>query len=92
MISNGDGQVVAVGHWTRQQGNIVVDSQVVYRTVRIVGQTIPEPSKRQVFTSRIRRKWEVESDGKRYKPMPELTDLDNLSELARTRETTGVPR
>jgi hypothetical protein len=91
VISNGDGQVVAVGHWTRQGETMVVESQVVYRTVRIVGQTIPEPSKRQVFTSKMRGQWEVEGDGKRYKPMPAM-DLDNLSQWAGTRETTGVPR
>jgi hypothetical protein len=93
VISNGDGQIVAAGHWARQGETMAVESEVVYRTVHIMGQTMPEPPKRQVFTSkRLRGKWEVQGDGKTYKPMPELADLDNLSVWAATRETTAVPK
>jgi hypothetical protein len=93
VISNGDGQVVAAGHWTRQGETITVESQVVYRTVHRTGQTLPEPPTRRVFTSRaLRGKWEVKGDGKTYKPMPEIADMDNLSVWAATRETPAIPK
>jgi hypothetical protein len=93
VISNGDGQVIAAGHWTRQGETMTVESQVVYRTVHRLGQTLPEPPKRQMFTSRtLRGKWEVKGEGKTYKPMPELADMDNLSVWAATRETPAAPK
>jgi hypothetical protein len=93
VISNGDGQIIAAGRWAHDGETMVVDSWVVYRTVRIEGQTTPEPPKRQVFSSRTRDgRWEVEGDGKVYKPMPELADMDTLSRLAATRETPPVTK
>jgi hypothetical protein len=93
VISNGDRQVVAAGHWTRQGETMSVESQVVYRTVPIMGQTMPEPPKRQLFTSRtLRGKWEVQGDDKTYKPMPELADMDDLTVWAATREMPAVPK
>ena len=72
---------------------MTVESQVVYRTVHRFGQTLPEPPKRQMFTSRtLRGKWGVKGEGKTYKPMPELADMDNLSVWAATRETPAFPK
>jgi translation initiation factor IF-1 len=42
-ISSGDGQVVAVGEWHREQGRIVMRSQTVLRIVPKVGEKLPGP-------------------------------------------------
>jgi hypothetical protein len=52
LISNGDGEVVAVGHWQRDRNVVSVTSRVVYRTVRSVGETMPESEHRRTFSLR----------------------------------------
>lgn len=83
LISNGDGEVVSVGNWQRNGSTVSVTSRVVYRTVRVVGRSMPETEERRTFSLRVvGGHWELKADGHSYKPMAKLADLEKLSRLA----------
>jgi hypothetical protein len=87
LISNGDGEVVRVGHWHRDGNTVSVTSRVVYRTVRLGGRTMPEAEERRTFSLRVvGGNWDLRTDGHVYKPMAELADLDKLSRFAAERD------
>ena len=88
LISNGDGEVVAVGHWQQDRNAVSVTSRVVYRTVRLVGKTMPESEQNRTFSlQEVRGIRELKTDGHVYRPMAKLVDLDKLARYAEERDT-----
>jgi len=80
LISHGDGFVVGAGRWTHDANSVTVMSRVVYRTVPMVGGAKPESEEQRIFALRIvGGKWELNLSGRKFRPMPELTDLNTLA-------------
>jgi hypothetical protein len=80
-ISRGDGDVVRIGQWQPEDGGVRAKSQVVYRTVTIIGRAIPEQEVSEQFkksaTDRLRgSRWE-------YRRLQRFSDFEYLDTLIR---------
>jgi hypothetical protein len=84
LITRGDGYVTSVGTWTRHGDVISAQHRIVYRDFPKTGQPIPEPVKTTTFNGGERSDgWWLTAaeDGREFRPLRSLTDLDFLAGL-----------
>lgn len=79
-ISHGDRFVVRRGTWRATEDKLEANASVVFRTVPIVDQPMPEPPVTEHFTIKQSngRKEIQESGGKNYEASPKFNDLHEL--------------
>jgi hypothetical protein len=82
-ISRGDGEVVGIGSWKQEGDHVAVHSQIVYRTVVIVGRPIPEAETVEHLKVRKNQYWTVWDHKWRYVPLRQFKDWGYLASLIR---------
>lgn len=75
--------MVAIGSWQQQDSDVVIRSQIVYRTVVIIGRPIPEAESVESMKAAKERYWTVWDDTGRYAALPEFKDWGYLATLIR---------
>jgi len=80
-ISRGDGDVVRIGQWQSRDAEVMVKSQVVFRTVTMIDRAIPEQEVSELLkrsaSDRLRTsRWE-------YRKLQQFSDLEYLDTLIR---------
>jgi hypothetical protein len=78
-ISKGDGEVVRIGQWKSRDAEVEVKSQIVFRTVTMIGRAIPE----QEFSEHLKRSAPDRLRGPQweYGKLRQFFDLEYLGTL-----------
>src|SRR5580704_5756114 len=80
-ISRGDREIVGTGTWHQEGSRMAVTSRIVYRTVVIIGRSIPEAETIESLTGRKGRYWTVSDDKGCYAALSPFKDWGYLATL-----------